>query len=280
MCGPAGTADCCASPDVPGGTFSRSNDASYPATVGAFGLDSYEVTVGRFRAFVHAGLGTAQNPPTEGSGGHPKLADSGWLSAWNDKLSADLDTLKADLKCDNTYATWTDLPDSHEAFPMNCLTWFEAFAFCAWDGGRLPTEAEWNLADAGGDEHRVFPWSQPADSDVIDPSFAVYACQGDGSGPADCAMSDILPVGSRFLKGNAKWGQSDLAGSMAEWMLDWHGIYPSPCVDCANTTLGLARVVRGGAFSDAKALLRTDYRTFALPAARGHDRGARCARSL
>jgi hypothetical protein len=53
-CGPSGTADCCASNLVTGGTFNRSNDANYPATVANFRLDNYEITVGRFRKFVAA----------------------------------------------------------------------------------------------------------------------------------------------------------------------------------------------------------------------------------
>jgi hypothetical protein len=53
-CGPGDNADCCASSVVPGGTFNRGNDASYPATVSTFRLDTYEITVGRFRTFVAA----------------------------------------------------------------------------------------------------------------------------------------------------------------------------------------------------------------------------------
>src|ERR1041384_1721974 len=73
MCGAEGKNDCCESLRVPGGTFNRGydgvlyNDANYPATVSDFRLDKYEVTVGRFRAFVKAGLGTQKKPPGEGS---------------------------------------------------------------------------------------------------------------------------------------------------------------------------------------------------------------------
>lgn len=88
-CGAAGNDSCCASTFVPGGTYYRSydaaiddwNDAGNPATVGDFQLDTYEITVGRFRRFVEAGMGTQQNPPDDGSGAHPTIAQTGWNAA-------------------------------------------------------------------------------------------------------------------------------------------------------------------------------------------------------
>src|SRR5689334_21712444 len=86
-CGPSGNEDCCESLLVPGGTFARSYDGvdyldrSYPATVSDFYLDKYEITVGRFRAFVNAGMGTQASPPADGAGAHPKIPGSGWSSA-------------------------------------------------------------------------------------------------------------------------------------------------------------------------------------------------------
>jgi formylglycine-generating enzyme required for sulfatase activity len=150
---------------VPGGTFNRSNDAAYPATVSGFVLDRFEVTVGRFRRFVEAYPGSK---PAAGAGRHPLIEGSGWDAGWDSNLPADAEALKRAVKCHSTYQTWTDEADEHERLPMNCLSWYLAFAFCAWDGGRLPTEAEWNYAAAGGDEQRAYTWSKPAHTTTIE----------------------------------------------------------------------------------------------------------------
>src|SRR5690242_15342252 len=83
-CGPAGNASCCDSLLVPAGMFLRKydvstdgmyTDMSYPATVSAFRLDKYEVTVGRFRQFVEAGMGTQASPPGPGAAAHAAIAN-------------------------------------------------------------------------------------------------------------------------------------------------------------------------------------------------------------
>src|SRR5256885_1964087 len=65
-------------------------------------------------------------------------------------------------------------PSANATLPVNCVSWFEAFAFCAWDGGYLPTEAEWNYAAAGGGDQRAYPWSVPSGTLLIDVAHANY----------------------------------------------------------------------------------------------------------
>jgi formylglycine-generating enzyme required for sulfatase activity len=161
---------------VVGGSFDRGNDTSYPAAISTFRLDTYEITVGRFRKFVSA---YPTSKPSSGSGKNPNNpADPGWGSAWSQSMPADQVTLKAVVQCDSTYQTWTDAVGSNENRPIDCITWYEALAFCIWDGGRLPTEAEWNYAAAGGSEQRVYPWSVPASSQTIDCTYASYTVSG------------------------------------------------------------------------------------------------------
>ncbi|MBI4701944.1 MAG: SUMF1/EgtB/PvdO family nonheme iron enzyme [Deltaproteobacteria bacterium] len=259
------------SPLVPGGTYFRSydgvdyQDKSFPATVSDFRLDTYEVTVGRFRAFVEAGKGTQLSPPAPGDGMHPKIVNSGWNAGWNGALTENTKALKTALTCEN-HGTWTDSPGNDEKLPINCVTWYEAFAFCAWDGGRLPTEAEWNYAAAGGAEQRYFPWSSPPSSTTIDPSYAVYG------------GNDIEPVGSK-PNGNGRWGQVDLGGSMSEWTLDGGGDYPLPCNDCASLVYGPYRVFRGGGWGSDASFLRSAYRLGFDASSHGYDAGFRCART-
>jgi formylglycine-generating enzyme len=262
VCGPAGDADCCAASLIPGGTFNRSNDPAYPATVSSFKLDIYEVTVGRFRGFVDA---YPASKPAAGSGRNPNDAhDEGWDPAW--PLPADRVALLRMLKCDQPkkYA-WTDSAAEGEGLPINCLDFYVSFAFCIWDGGRLPTEAEWNYAAAGGAQQRSLPWSSPA-------------------GEGECAQSGlpqaIQRVGFRSPGCDGRWGQADLSGNVYERTRDWMGAYPVPCVDCAGHTEPegiLFNVDRGGGFYHwGMSTATRDQLGASTPEA---DTGVRCARA-
>jgi formylglycine-generating enzyme required for sulfatase activity len=261
---------------VPGGTFYRSydgvdfTDKSYPATVSDFYLDKYEITVGRFRQFVNQGMGTQTSPPSAGAGAG--IPGSGWDSTWKTNLAATTAALTTNLKCSAGYQTWTDTAGSNESKPVNCLDWYTAFAFCAWDGGRLPTEAEWNYAAAGGNEQRYYPWSNPPTSTTIGDSYAVYNCDG---------LCIPLNVGSKSPTGDGKWGQTDLAGNVWEWTLDWYASpYQTPCNNCADLTAASYRVVRGGSFSHGASRLRSAYRSYGGPwVGYNYITGARCART-
>ncbi|XXV08852.1 SUMF1/EgtB/PvdO family nonheme iron enzyme [Sorangium sp. So ce1335] len=270
-CGASRDNDCCATDVVPGGTFYRSNNESYPATVSDFRLDRYEVTVGRFRAFVEALKGTHVDPPLPGAGERSGVPGSGWKFAWASSLSADTAELKTQLECDY-YPTWTATPGPNEHRPIHCVTWYEAFAFCVWDGGYLPTEAEWNYAAAGGAEQNVYPWGSSKER-----GFAANECRGNGSSTG-CNLSALLPVGSFSPSGDARWGHADILGNVSEWTLDCSGDYPVPCEDCAN--LGCSgstgHVVRGG--NAIAPLFDTAFRNSEDRTSR--TQGVRCARGI
>ena len=288
-CGASSNDSCCSSLEVPGGMYDRSYDLAgdassgttvFPATIGNFRLDKYEVTVGRFRAFVQAGMGTRANPPAAGAGAHTAIPGSGWDARWNTSLVASSTDLIAAEKCSAMFQTWTDTPGANETRPINCLTWYEAMAFCAWDGGYLATEAEWNYAAAGGDQQRAYPWSNPASSVSIDGSRASYSngtdCVGDGM--AGCALTDLVAVGTKPA-GDARWAQSDLAGNVAEWTLDYAATYPTPCSDCTVLTATDVRTVRGGSYSEPVTNARTGNRGGLPPINRFPGVGVRCARA-
>jgi len=277
---------CCASLGVNGGTFFRTyvnedggppaNEAD-PATVSDFRLDKYLVTVGRFRRFVVAwNAGKGYLPPA-GSGKHahlnggkglengqsPGRFEQGWVAS-DDEFVAPTD---ANLSCPS--GTWTSSPQANETLPATCVNWYEAYAFCIWDGGFLPSEAEWVYAAAGGDQQREFPWGS------TDPGskgkYAIYYSPYDHDRTA--------PVGTAAL-GAGLWGQLDLAGEVEEWTLDGYSArYVNPCTDCSALTHVTARAAHGGYYAYDKSWLYPWYRVSGLDGERGPNFGFRCARS-
>jgi formylglycine-generating enzyme required for sulfatase activity len=289
-CG-AASDSCCASTTVPGGMFYRSYDGVTfpqmlsPATVSAFRFDKYEVTVGRFRRFVGAVVGGWT--PAAGAGKHVHLnggrglaaaseADAstgtyelGWDSSWTSQLPASQAAWNAALACSPS-ATWTATAGANESLPMTCETWFEAYAFCIWDGGFLPSNAEWNYAAAGGGQQRAYPWSAPASSMVVD-------CQ---HGNDDMCGDNAKGVGLESPVGDGLWGQTDLAGNVMERTLDLYSqYYAVPCVDCATlSATTTSRVGRGGDYHTQPQYLLVGYEDAEDPSGRDDAIGVRCAR--
>jgi formylglycine-generating enzyme required for sulfatase activity len=247
------------------------NDDEVPehtAIVASYYLDTFEVTVGRFRRFVEAYDGT---PPAPGAGAHPLIPGSGWDPAWNADLPASQAKLlwRLDLCVNSPGApscTWSDAPAGREDYPMNWVPdWTVAFAFCIWDGGRVPTEAEWEYAAAGGEENRLFPWG----ADPVTKDLAVFF--GSNTGP--------LPVGSAPA-GHGRWGHFNLAGNVSEAVRDaWgpHSYGCATCDNCANLPKH-GRGARGGTFASEEIGLRCANRDGVYVSSTGF--GIRCARSL
>jgi sulfatase modifying factor 1 len=285
-CGPSSNASCCNSPVVTGGTFNRINDLNFPATVTTFRLDKFLVTVGRFRKFAAAWANGWR--PSSGAGKHGHLngaqglansATSGYEPGWSTAWASNVDMSDA-ARDVGLFDTWTASPGALESRPINGVNWFEAYAFCIWDGGFLPSQAEFNYAAAGGGDgigQRSYPWSDPPSSTTIDCEYANYK----GNSGGYCYGTYTIDVGQLSPKGDGRYGQSDLAGNVREWALDNYAYPFDPtCNDCAHLPSSVEfRIVPGGGFFETEDYLRTENVQNYPPSRREGYIGVRCARA-
>jgi formylglycine-generating enzyme required for sulfatase activity len=286
------SSSCCESRLVPGGEFLQGCQWSpttpcvdaygpeHSVTISSFYLDTFEVTVARMRQFNEEyNLWRSNGNPKPGAAAHPRIADSGWRPEWDAQLPKSATSMDFELYCQNSQVPgqfWTWSSFDNDRLPINCVTWALAFAYCAWSGGRLPTEAEWEYAAVGGDENRNYAWGNQ------DPTPLLANYNHDGPFPEDTLT--VTEVGTH-PDGRGRYGHHDLAGSMYEWTLDQYSetFYGArvndPCVDCAN--LGTPQddmVQRGGswAWSDQNLLSASRLDNAGIVTSRYS--GIRCAR--
>ncbi|MBL8862203.1 MAG: SUMF1/EgtB/PvdO family nonheme iron enzyme [Planctomycetes bacterium] len=249
----------------PGSPFTFDNEMwAHERAVAPFAIARAAVTQAEFARFVEDG-GYARRELWSAAGWtwrtaegatHPlhwRRAGSRWLRRHHDRLVA----LEPDVA-------------------MHHVAWFEAEAWCAWAGRRLPTELEWEVAaTADSDGHgrlsgakRVFPWGGAPPT----PEHAQLDLRTDGPVPVSACPA-----------GDSAFGLRQMLGNVWEWTADDFGPYPGfepgPYREYSQPWFTGHKVLRGGSFATRARLASPTYRNFYTPDRRDVLAGFRtCAR--
>jgi len=160
---------------------------------------------------------------------------------------------------------------AYGGFPVVHLTWQQAGDYCAWKGGRLPTEAEWEKGAKGPDPNdQTAPWGHLTE---IDDWYAW--CDKANYGLCE---PDTVRIGS-YDDGVSPYGLHDMTGNAAEWVVDWYDAsYYSNSLDEDPTGPddGRFRVIRGGSWNQGWFDGRVVRRKFADPEFTNPAIGFRC----
>jgi len=159
--------------------------------------------------------------------------------------------------------------------PVGCANWDQATEFCAWAGGRLPTEAEWEFAARNRGQAVEFPWGD----DEATCELAIMHDTNYGAG--GCGLDSVWNVCSRSPDGDTEQGLCDMAGNVVEWNQDWYHVNYEDAPDDGSSWEsggGGGRVSRGGACGNGSDNLRAAARSPSPPDTQAGSIGIRCAR--
>jgi iron(II)-dependent oxidoreductase len=230
----------------PGGPFVFDNEKwAHPVRLAPFAIARASVTQNEFAAFVDDG----------GYRRRDLWSDAGW--AWREATAAEHPVYwrrEPGGWRRRAFDRWVPLEPHRAAIHVG---WYEAEAYCRLAGRRLPSEAEWEAAAAGGPDggpKRRFPWGgEPPSPARANLDGLALGCVGVAACPAGDA-----PNGCRQMFGNVwEWTASDF--------LPFPGFVPDPYKEYSAPWFGDHKVLRGGCWATRGRLLRNTWRNFYRP---------------
>ncbi|MBN2388372.1 MAG: formylglycine-generating enzyme family protein [Anaerolineales bacterium] len=224
---------------IPGATFWMGSDA-VDAQADADEFPRHQVTLGSFYIYTHEVTNAMYAEcVAAGACADVQVLDSGPTSHYADPAFAD--------------------------HPVVGVDYVMARGYCRWANGRLPTEAEWELASRGAESLR-YPWGS---EDPTCDRTNMFGC---------LVPPDTAAVGSH-ANGNSPEGVWDMSGNVWEWVHDWYDddyYVLSPLNNPLGPYVGEVKVVRGGGLYSEPVQMRTAARLGANPYRSYDDVGFRC----
>ncbi len=256
---------------VPGGPFVLGVDAgdepfsldnerpAHRVDVPAFRIGRVPVTNGEWRQFVDDGGYTQPRWWSQRGWQHRERAGLTAPQFW-----------APDQTSRTRFGRVEDIPADE---PVCHVSYFEAEAYAAWAGARLPSETEWEKACAWNPAvgaRRRYPWG------AGEPTDAHANLGGAALRPA--------PVGA-YPAGASAYGAEQMLGDVWEWtsspLRPWPGFVPMIYQRYSQPFFfGDYRVLRGGSWAVAREILRPSFRNWDHPYRRQIFAGVRLAWSV
>jgi formylglycine-generating enzyme required for sulfatase activity len=227
-------------------------DTSPPA-----GLDLDEmvfVPAGEF--IMGSDLHWKEDPP------HTEYTDAYWIDKYEVTVSEYLKFIEATGHRAPKYWFRNDGKPNPKSMllPVVYVDYFDACAYCEWEGKRLPTEAEWEKA-ARGTDGRDYPWG-----DTWDPEYANTWEKG---------AHRRTPVYD-YPEGASPYGALNMGGNVWEWTSSWLTSYEGSQTEFDFTDSDM--VLKGGSWLDFADSTRPARRHEFTPTVRYNTVGFRCVK--
>lgn len=242
--------------DIAGGSFIMGSDKyfisepEHSISLSAYSISKYEITNELFAQFLNEyGSQFIKNGQYKGES-----------MCWEEESFGG-----GNFGLEEVDGEWQVATNGFDNNPAIHITWFGAYEFCRYYGGRLPTEAQWEYAAIGAAESNNYTYSG---------SNTLSEVGWYGEYSLTPPFGETHPVG---MKTANEIGLHDMTGNAGEWCADWYATPydTSQEADPTGPQNGKYKVIRGGAWSDKEYDMNVKMRKGRAPEYHSDDVGFR-----